>query len=181
MNRVAQRRFQSENQNPIFPFTFPLSLPRPTVNPLPDPHGSPKSRPDLAGPRSSNREDAAQSSYLPQKGFPEKSAVNGTDPPPAKAPPATSSYNRYVPKPYTSSARPFERKFESPKFNHNLLPNDAPPAADPEVAVAMAKPRSSPQPAELDSGMDAFSRTAENRPKCQYSSTNIVPQAIPVR
>lgn len=70
-----------------------------------------------------------QSNFLPHKSFPEKSPVNGTSDQHSKTatstgvPPA-SSYNRYVPKPYTTSARPFERKFDSPKFNHNLLPND---------------------------------------------------------
>lgn len=169
-------------------FLFFLSLPHPTVNPLADPHGSPKSKPDLAGPRSANREDMVQSNYLPQKSFPEKSPVNGTDPLPAKPPPATSGYNRYV-KPYTSSARPFERKFESPKFHHNLLPNDTPPKADPApvpkvggvTAPGPAKPQSSPQPAEPDSGLDTFTRTAENRPKYQHNNINAVPKAIPVR
>lgn len=80
------------------------------------------------------REDTVQTSFLPHKSFPEKSPVNGTSEQPPKtvsgtgAPPA-SSYNRYVPKPYTTSARPFERKFDSPKFNHNLLPNDKPEMA----------------------------------------------------
>lgn len=80
------------------------------------------------------REDTVQTNFLPHKSFPEKSPVNGTSEQPPKtvtnsgAPPA-STYNRYVPKPYTTSARPFERKFDSPKFNHNLLPNDKPEIA----------------------------------------------------
>ncbi|XP_036400034.1 tight junction protein ZO-1 isoform X4 [Megalops cyprinoides] len=167
------------------PAVPPATLPKPAtaeVNPLPDPHGSPKSKPDLSGLRPTNREDTVQSNYLPQKSFPEKSPVNGTDPP--SKPPATSSYNRYVPKPYTSSARPFERKFESPKFNHNLLPNDTQPKAEPVSkpvaavpppgpASAPGKPQVSPQPAEMDSGLD-------NRPKYQHNNINAVPKAIPV-
>ncbi|XP_064192046.1 tight junction protein ZO-1-like isoform X8 [Anguilla rostrata] len=185
---------------PVPPATTPptqYSQPSPTVPPKPtatevnalsDPRGSPKSKPDLAGQRPANREDMVQGNYLPQKSFPEKSPVNGTDPLPAKPPPATSSYNRYVPKPYTSSARPFERKFESPKFNHNLLPNDTQPKADsapvPKVGGVTApgpvKPQSSPQSAELDSGLDTFTRTADNRPKYQHNNINAVPKAIPV-
>lgn len=75
------------------------------------------------------REDTVQTNFLPHKSFPEKSPVNGTSEQPPKTAtgtgvPPTSSYNRYVPKPYTTSARPFARMFDSPKFNHNLLPND---------------------------------------------------------
>lgn len=73
------------------------------------------------------REDTVQTNFLPHKSFPEKSPVNGTSEQPPKtntgAPPV-SSYNRYAPKPYTTSAKPFARMFDSPKFNHNLLPND---------------------------------------------------------
>uniref|UniRef100_A0A6Q2ZGN4 Tight junction protein 1b n=1 Tax=Esox lucius TaxID=8010 RepID=A0A6Q2ZGN4_ESOLU len=96
--------------------------------------------------------------------------VNGTDAPP-KTPgttPTLQSYNRYAPKPYTSAARPFERKFESPKFNHNLLP----------------KPSLSPQTLDHDSGLDTFTRTMDNRqPKYQQHNNlvnNSVPKAIPV-
>ena len=53
---------------------------------------------------------------------------------PGSGPTGAPSYNRYVAKPYTTSARPFERKFDSPKFNHNLLPNDKPEPA-PKVAT----------------------------------------------
>lgn len=164
-----------------------------SVSPLPEPHGSPKAKPDPSALRPNNREDMVQSNYLPQKSFPEKSPVNGTDAPtkPAGAP-ATSSYNRYVPKPYTSSARPFERKFDSPKFNHNLLPNDTLPKVDPAPKPAggapppnavnsVIKPQISPQPAELDSGLDTFTRTLDNRPKYQHNNINAVPKAIPVR
>lgn len=75
------------------------------------------------------RDDTVQTNFLPHKSFPEKSPVNGTsEHPPKTAPPATS-YNRYTPKPYTTSAKPFARMFDSPKFNHNLLPNDKPDTA----------------------------------------------------
>ncbi|XP_036391749.1 tight junction protein ZO-1-like isoform X3 [Megalops cyprinoides] len=175
------------------PVAPPATLPKPVtpeLNPLPDPLGSPKAKPDLSGLRPANREDTVQSNYLPQKSFPEKSPVNGTDPAPKPlGVPAASSYNRYVPKPYTTSARPFERKFESPKFNHNLLPNDTQPKADPVLkpvggvqppSLANSKPQISPQPAELDSGLDTFTRTIDNRPKYQHNNINAVPKAIPV-
>ncbi|KAJ8343506.1 hypothetical protein SKAU_G00308350 [Synaphobranchus kaupii] len=179
------------------PAAPPATLPKPVtpeVNPLPEPHGSPKAKPDPSALRPNSREDMVQSNYLPQKSFPEKSPVNGTDAPP-KPPgaPVTSSYNRYVPKPYTSSARPFERKFESPKFNHNLLPNDTLPKVEPAPKPAggvpppslglvnsVTKPHSSPQPVELDSGLDTFTRTLDNRPKYQHNNINAVPKAIPV-
>lgn len=82
------------------------------------------------------REDTVQTSFLPHKSFPEKSPVNGTSEQPPKTVGGTAapSYNRYVPKPYTTSARPFERKFDSPKFNHNLLPNDKPDST-PKVSI----------------------------------------------
>ncbi|KAJ8272254.1 hypothetical protein COCON_G00111130 [Conger conger] len=147
----------------------PSALPKPPtseVSPLSDPHGSPKSKP-------ANREDTVHSNYLPQKSFPEKSPVNGTDPLPAKPPPAATSYNRYVPKPYTSSARPFERKFESPKFNHNLLPNDTQAKAEPAPPQTQAPEL--PQPAEPDSGLDTFPRA-----KYQHNNISAVPKAIPV-
>lgn len=75
------------------------------------------------------REDTVQSNFLPHKSFPEKSPVNGTSEQPPKSnsgAPGVSSYNRFTPKPFTTSAKPFARMFDSPKFNHNLLPNDKP-------------------------------------------------------
>ncbi|XP_072527570.1 tight junction protein 1 isoform X6 [Salminus brasiliensis] len=148
------------------PTAPPPILPKPAATPPPDPHGSPKVKPP-------GREDTVQSNFLPQKSFPEKSPVNGTGEPPkpAGAPPA-SSYNRYVPKPYTASARPFERKFDSPKFNHNLLPNNT-------QAKAPVKAQQ-PQPPDHDSGLDTFTRTTEHRPKYQQNNINAVPKAIPV-
>uniref|UniRef100_A0A8C4TMY9 Tight junction protein 1 n=1 Tax=Erpetoichthys calabaricus TaxID=27687 RepID=A0A8C4TMY9_ERPCA len=161
--------------------------PQTTVNPsVPlDPPGSPKTKPEpslQAKPvisRISSREETVQSNYLPQKSFPEKTPINGTEQP-------VKSYNRFTPKPYTSSARPFERKFESPKFNHNLLPNDVqqkpdfitkPQTVTPQPAT---KPQNSCQSTELEIGMDTFSRTAEGRPKFQQNNINAVPKAIPV-
>ncbi|XP_077174435.1 tight junction protein 1 isoform X6 [Paroedura picta] len=132
--------------------------------------------------RSSSREDTVQSTYFPQKSFPDKGPVNGTEP---ISKTVTPAYNRFTTKPYTSAARPFERKFESPKFNHNLLPDEHQPK--PELAL---KPQNSPQPvskahsssqphAEFDSAMENFSVQAE---KLKYQPNNIsaVPKAIPV-
>ncbi|MGH0157960.1 UNVERIFIED_CONTAM: hypothetical protein FKN15_053548 [Acipenser sinensis] len=177
--------------NPSVP---PPVLPKPLLSEVSslqlDVHSSPKSKPEPptlqtkpTTVKSNNREDTVQSNYLQQKSFPEKAPVNGTDQPPK---PVTSSYNRFTPKPYTSSARPFERKFESPKFNHNLLPNDTP--QKPELQTKPQgtppqpplKPQCFPQPADFDSGMDTFNRTTENQPKYQQNNVNAVPKAIPV-
>ncbi|XP_060115893.1 LOW QUALITY PROTEIN: tight junction protein ZO-1 [Heteronotia binoei] len=132
--------------------------------------------------RSSSREDTVQSTYFPQKSFPDKGPVNGTEP---ISKTVTPAYNRFTTKPYTSAARPFERKFESPKFNHNLLPDENQPK--PELT---SKPQNSPQPvlkahgssqphAEFDSTMETFSVQAD---KLKYQPNNVsaVPKAIPV-
>uniref|UniRef100_A0A3Q3E3Z0 Zona occludens protein 1 n=1 Tax=Labrus bergylta TaxID=56723 RepID=A0A3Q3E3Z0_9LABR len=103
------------------------SLP-PAILPKPAPEGEHYFYP-LQVSKPSGREDTVQTNFLPHKSFPEKSPVNGTSEQPPKtvtssgAPPA-STFNRYAPKPYTTSAKPFARMFDSPKFNHNLLPND---------------------------------------------------------
>uniref|UniRef100_A0A671NRL8 Tight junction protein 1b n=1 Tax=Sinocyclocheilus anshuiensis TaxID=1608454 RepID=A0A671NRL8_9TELE len=155
------------------PAAPPTSLPKLSnieVNLLPDPHSSPKAKPDLPALRAPTRDDPIQTSYLPPK-----SSINGTDAPP-KTLGVPTSYNRYVPKPYTSSARPFERKFESPKFNHNLLPNDT--QSKPSVNNNL-KPQISPQPLDTDSGVDTFTRTMDNRPKNQHN-INALPKSIPV-
>ncbi|XP_057203249.1 tight junction protein ZO-1 isoform X4 [Triplophysa rosa] len=161
---------------PVNPAVPPPTLPKPAATPPLDPHGSPKVKP-------LNHEDTVQSNYLPQKSFPEKSPVNGTsEPPKPNSVPATSSYNRFVPKPYTTSARPFERKFDSPKFNHNLLPNDSQNKVD-DVKAPISnsvKPQSSPQPADHDSGVDTFTRTMDQKSKYQQNNINAVPKAIPV-
>ncbi|XP_051579499.1 tight junction protein ZO-1 isoform X5 [Myxocyprinus asiaticus] len=160
---------------PVIPAVPPPTLPKPAVTPPLDPHGSPKVKPP-------SHKDTIQSTYLPQKSFPEKS-VNGTgEPPKSNSTPATSSYNRFVPKPYTTSARPFERKFDSPKFNHNLLPNDSQNKTDNVKAPisTKVKPQSSPQPTDLDSSLDTFTRTTDQKPKYQQNNINAMPKAIPV-
>ncbi|XP_056100905.1 tight junction protein ZO-1 isoform X8 [Rhinichthys klamathensis goyatoka] len=161
--------------SPANPAVPPPTLPKPAVTPPLDPHGSPKVKPP-------SHEDKVQSTYLPQKSFPEKSPVNGTGEPPKTNSTATSSYNRFVPKPYTTSARPFERKFDSPKFNHNLLPNDSQNKKDIVKAPisTTAKPQSSSHSTDHDSGLDTFTRTMDQKPKYQQNNINAVPKAIPV-
>ncbi|XP_069030346.1 tight junction protein ZO-1 isoform X19 [Embiotoca jacksoni] len=165
--------------------------PVPQVTPSLPPATLPKPSTEAKPPA---REDTVQTNFLPHKSFPEKSPVNGTSEQPPKtvtstgAPP-TSSYNRYVPKPYTNSARPFARMFDSPKFNHNLLPNDKPESA-PKVngffpegqSSSPVKPQILPQPqnTDHDSGLDTFTRTMDNRSKYQHNNVNAVPKAIPV-
>uniref|UniRef100_A0A4W5QLA8 Tight junction protein 1b n=1 Tax=Hucho hucho TaxID=62062 RepID=A0A4W5QLA8_9TELE len=167
----------------------PLSL----VNSHPDQLLSASPKHDLSGLRPSTLQDLPSQPYLAQRS---PVGVNGTDAPP-KTPgttPTPQSYNRYVPKPYTSSARPFERKFESPKFNHNLLPNDSGKtdllisSSNPKPSVvnnnSRTKPPLSPQALDHDSGLDTFTRTMDNRgPKYQQHNNqvnNAVPKAIPV-
>uniref|UniRef100_A0A673K4U9 Tight junction protein ZO-1-like n=1 Tax=Sinocyclocheilus rhinocerous TaxID=307959 RepID=A0A673K4U9_9TELE len=155
-----------EKLNPVAPANPavpPPTLPKPAVMPP-------------------NHKDTVQSTYLPQKSFPEKSPVNGTGEPPKTNSTATSSYNRFVPKPYITSARPFEHKFDSPKFNHNLLPNDSQNKTDNVKAPisTTTKPQSSPQPTDHDSGLDTFTRTVDQKPKYQQNNINTVPKAIPV-
>uniref|UniRef100_A0A672JFI3 Tight junction protein 1b n=1 Tax=Salarias fasciatus TaxID=181472 RepID=A0A672JFI3_SALFA len=147
----------------------------------------PESAPDCFRNTEILQDEPAPGGYLPPRGLPDKSPVNGTDPAPSKTmgAPAPMSYNRYVPKPYTSAARPFERKFESPKFNHNLLPNDTQVKTDllgkpGMVGNSGGKPQLSPQPLDHDSGLDTFTRTMDNRPKYQHNNINAVPKAIPV-
>uniref|UniRef100_A0A3B3ZTD8 Uncharacterized protein n=1 Tax=Periophthalmus magnuspinnatus TaxID=409849 RepID=A0A3B3ZTD8_9GOBI len=154
------------------------------MNSIPEPLASPNPKPDLSALRPPSRDESTASGYLPTRGISEnKSPVNGTDPAPPKTAPAPTSYNRYVPKSYTSAARPFERKFESPKFNHNLLPNDTTVKSDilsiPGVNT-VGKPQLSPQPLDRDSGLDTFTRTMDNRPKYQHNNINAIPKAIPV-
>uniref|UniRef100_A0A4W5NPN1 Zona occludens protein 1 n=1 Tax=Hucho hucho TaxID=62062 RepID=A0A4W5NPN1_9TELE len=172
----VERRYEPVPQ--VTPAAPPAILPKPTspegkhyLTHLPDPHDSPKA-------------DTVTTNYLPQKSYPEKSPVNGTTMKDQPKAPANTSYNRYVPKPYTNSAKPFERKFDSPKFNHNLLPNNktdlAPAIKAPANSTAPAKPQISPQPTDLDSGLDTFTRTMDNRSKYQHNNINAVPKAIPV-
>uniref|UniRef100_A0A3B3ZMG7 Uncharacterized protein n=1 Tax=Periophthalmus magnuspinnatus TaxID=409849 RepID=A0A3B3ZMG7_9GOBI len=174
--------------------------PVPQVTPSLPPATLPKPAPEVKPAVS--KEDTVQSNFLPHKSFPEKSPVNGTSDQHSKtttstAGPPASSYNRYVPKPYTTSARPFERKFDSPKFNHNLLPNDKTEITTkkkhkpgqsreslltPVQSTSPVKPPISPQPqnTDHDSGVDTFTRTMDHRSKYQQNNVNAVPKAIPV-
>ncbi|KAM8761605.1 tight junction protein 1 isoform 7-T7 [Acanthopagrus schlegelii] len=158
--------------------------PVPQVTPSLPPATLPKPAPEAKAPA---REDTVQTNFLPHKSFPEKSPVNGTSEQPPKtltntgAPPV-SSYNRYTPKPYTTSAKPFARMFDSPKFNHNLLPNDKPEIAPKGRSSSPVKPQIPPQPqnTDHDSGLDTFTRTMDHRSKHQHNNINAVPKAIPV-
>ncbi|XP_073159797.1 tight junction protein 1 isoform X4 [Lepidochelys kempii] len=156
---------------------MPVDFQNSTV-PKPDP---PPSQNKPATFRSSNREDTVQSTFYPQKSFPDKGPINGTE---QTQKTVTPAYNRFTTKPYTSAARPFERKFESPKFNHNLLPNETQhkpelPSKAPNSPQPILKAHSSLQPSEFDSGMDTFSILAD-KPKYQPNNINAVPKAIPV-
>ncbi|KAF7664727.1 hypothetical protein LDENG_00167990 [Lucifuga dentata] len=161
--------------------------PVPQVTPSLPPATLPKPGPAEVAAKPPAREDTVQTSFLPHKSFPEKSPVNGTSEQPPKAvsgtgaPPA-SSYNRYVPKPYTTSARPFERKFDSPKFNHNLLPHDKSDIAPKGPSSSPVKTQIPPQPqnTDHDSGLDTFTRTVDHRSKYQHNNINAMPKAIPV-
>uniref|UniRef100_A0A669CXR3 Tight junction protein 1 n=1 Tax=Oreochromis niloticus TaxID=8128 RepID=A0A669CXR3_ORENI len=171
----------------IPPATLPKLSPG-DANSVPEPLTSPNPKPELTTLRPTSRDEPTPGGYLPPRGLPDKSPVNGTDaaPPKTLSTPAPTSYNRYVPKPYTSAARPFERKFESPKFNHNLLPNDTQVKTDllskpSVVSNSSGKPQLSPQPLDHDSGLDTFTRTIDNRPKYQHNNINAIPKAIPVR
>uniref|UniRef100_A0A3B3YSM7 Zona occludens protein 1 n=1 Tax=Poecilia mexicana TaxID=48701 RepID=A0A3B3YSM7_9TELE len=181
----VEKRYEALAQiSPSAQFYLFSSFP---ANSIPEPLSSPNPKPDLAALRPTSRDESTPGGYLPPRGLPDKVPVNGTDAPPPKtlgAPPSTS-YNRYVPKPYTSAARPFERKFDSPKFNHNLLPNDTQVKTDllskpGVVSNASVKPQLSPQPLDHDSGLDTFTRTMDNRPKYQHNNINAIPKAVPV-
>ncbi|XP_053810470.1 tight junction protein ZO-1 isoform X7 [Vidua chalybeata] len=129
----------------------------------------------------SSREDTVQSTFYPQKSFPDKGPVNGTE---QVQKTVTPSYNRFSTKPYTSAARPFERKFESPKFNHNLLPNEAQhkpelPSKSSNSPQPILKAHSSSQPPDFESGMDTYAVQVD-KPKYQPNNVNAVPKAIPV-
>ncbi|XP_063757358.1 tight junction protein ZO-1 isoform X3 [Eleginops maclovinus] len=170
----------------IPPNTLPKLSPN-EVNSIPEPLTSPIPKPELPAHRPPSRDEPAPGGYLPPRGLPDKPPVNGTDtaPPKTLGGPTPTSYNRYVPKPYTSTARPFERKFESPKFNHNLLPNDTQVKTEllglsGVVSNSGGKPQLSPQPLDHDSGLDTFTRTMDNRPKYQHNNINAIPKAIPV-
>ncbi|NXP64631.1 ZO1 protein, partial [Chloropsis cyanopogon] len=121
----------------------------------------------------SSREDTVQSTFYPQKSFPDKGPVNGTE---QIQKTVTPSYNRFSTKPYTSAARPFERKFESPKFNHNLLPNEAQhkpelPSKSSNSPQPILKAHSSSQPPDFESGMDTYAVQVD-KPKYQPNNVN---------
>ncbi|XP_008403416.1 tight junction protein ZO-1 isoform X2 [Poecilia reticulata] len=153
--------------------------PVPQVTPSLPPATLPKPSAEVKPPA---RENTVQSNFLPQKSFPEKSPVNGTSDQPPKTTGAPSSFNRFVPKPFTTSAKPFARMFDSPKFNHNLLSNDKPEIAPKGPSSTAVKPQIPlpPQNTDHDSGVDTFPRTVDNRPKHQQNNVNAVPKAIPV-
>ncbi|XP_023985498.1 tight junction protein ZO-1 isoform X5 [Physeter macrocephalus] len=145
----------------------------------PDP---PPSQNKPAAYRPANREDAAQSAFYPQKSFPDKAPANGAE---QTQKTITPAYNRFTPKPYTSSARPFERKFESPKFSHNLLTSETThkpdlPSKAPTSPKTLVKAHGSTQPPEFDSGVETFSVHADNKPKYQVNSISTGPKAVPV-
>uniref|UniRef100_A0A674EQC3 Zona occludens protein 1 n=1 Tax=Salmo trutta TaxID=8032 RepID=A0A674EQC3_SALTR len=189
----VEKRYEPLSQiSPVSQYShlFPSLSP---VNSHPDQLLSSSPKLDLSGLRPPVLQDPPSLPHLAQRS---PVGVNGTDAPP-KTPgttPTPQSYNRYVPKPYTSSARPFERKFESPKFNHNLLPNDSGKtdllisSSNPKPSVvnnnSRTKPPLSPQALDHDSGLDTFTRTMDNRgPKYQQHNNlvnNAVSKAIPV-
>ncbi|XP_063170092.1 tight junction protein ZO-1 isoform X2 [Candoia aspera] len=197
---LADKRFEPPPQAappaPSVQYTQPQSMNNPIVSlqpksvlaedfqnatlSKPEPPPPPQNKP--AAFRSSSREDTVQSTYYPQKSFPDKGPINGIE----QLPKTTPAYNRFTSatKPYTSAARPFERKFESPKFNHNLLPEET--LQKPEMSSS--KPQHSPQPLlkahssaqpEFEDSLDGFSGQAD---KLKYQPNNIsaVPKAIPV-
>ncbi|CAF99681.1 unnamed protein product, partial [Tetraodon nigroviridis] len=168
---LVEKKYEPVPQ--VTPSLAPVLLPKP----------APEAKPGA-------REDTVQSNFLPHKSFPEKSPVNGTSeqpPKPTSGAPGASSYNRFAPKPFSTSAKPFARMFDSPKFNHSLLPNDKPESV-PKVRASAGrsssplKPHIPPQPqnTDQDSGLDTFTRTLEPRPKHQHNNINAVPKAIPV-
>ncbi|KAM6257771.1 tight junction protein 1 isoform 5-T5 [Porphyrio hochstetteri] len=163
--------------SPVLPLPAHHKPAHSEVNSMSDPP-PPQNKPAIFR---SSREDTVQSTFYPQKSFPDKGPVNGTE---QIQKTVTPSYNRFTTKPYTSAARPFERKFESPKFNHNLLPNEAQhkpelPSKSPNSPQPILKAHSSSQPPEFDSGVDTFAVQVD-KPKYQPNNVNAVPKAIPV-
>ncbi|XP_037312243.2 tight junction protein ZO-1 isoform X7 [Pungitius pungitius] len=159
----VEKKYEPVSQ--VTPSLLPPVLPKPT----------PEAKPP-------GRDDNVHNNFLPHKSFPEKSPVNGTSEHPPKTAPPANSYNRYTPKPYTTSAKPFARMFDTPKFNHNLLPNEKLDAAPKGQSSSPVKPQISlqPQNTDPDSGLDTFTRTLEHRSKHQLNNIHAVPKAIPV-
>uniref|UniRef100_A0A674EQN4 Tight junction protein 1 n=1 Tax=Salmo trutta TaxID=8032 RepID=A0A674EQN4_SALTR len=177
----VEKRYEPLSQiSPVSQYShlFPSLSP---VNSHPDQLLSSSPKLDLSGLRPPVLQDPPSLPHLAQRS---PVGVNGTDAPP-KTPgttPTPQSYNRYVPKPYTSSARPFERKFESPKFNHNLLPNDS---GKTDLLISSSNPKPSVvNNNSRTNGLDTFTRTMDNRgPKYQQHNNlvnNAVSKAIPV-
>ncbi|CAM9412210.1 unnamed protein product [Lampetra fluviatilis] len=81
---------------------------------------------------------------------------------------------------YTGAARPFQRRFDSPKFSHNLLPEGAVRAGDGAAAAAVVGVSQAPSQHEFDSGTDTFPRHGDYRPKSHLDGLNATPKAIPV-
>lgn len=147
------------------------------------------SKPDAPPPQSKptalrapGRDDAAQATFHPQRSFPDRAPAGAAEQAPRTGAPA---YSRFTPKPYTAAARPFERKFDSPKFSHNLLPSEATHKPDvssktPTSPKMLGKAHGSAQPLEFDSGVETFSVRAE-KPRYQANNVSSVPRAVPVR
>ncbi|XP_024150770.1 tight junction protein ZO-1 isoform X12 [Oryzias melastigma] len=145
--------------------------PIPHVTPSLPPATLPKPSLEAKAPA---REDTVQTNFLPHKSFPEKSPVNGTGDQPPKTAPTTgapSGFNRFAPKPFITSAKPYTRMFDSPKFSHNLLPNDKPETAPKGRSSSPVKPQIPQQPQNTEN---------ELRPKYQQNNVNAMPKAIPV-
>ncbi|XP_032803066.2 tight junction protein 1-like isoform X1 [Petromyzon marinus] len=93
-------------------------------------------------------------------------SVNGSTPAPYKANPTPYTASRFTP----GTAKPFQRKFDSPKFIHNLLPNDADSSG--------LRPSSQQyEPASIN-----ITTKPQEPPKPQFQSETmtVAPKAIPV-
>ncbi|XP_038640208.1 tight junction protein ZO-1-like isoform X5 [Scyliorhinus canicula] len=173
---TPQSSFNSSVSLPVQPKLSPTevsSVPR-DLSMLQSKPEHPQSKPQTFRP--SARDETVHSNFYPQKSFPvsERAPVNGMELPQKQA---ATAYTRFTPKPYTSAARPFERKFESPKFDHNLLPSEPQIQPKPEP---LPKAHSSPQPPDFDSGTDTFPKPSDHRPKYQANNIHAIPKAIPV-
>lgn len=186
---IAEKRYDSGSQLPGFQSRYgpPLQPVHPKVSPS-EVSSMPQDMPSVLqlkpempqiksqALRPTAREEPSHSNFYLPKTFPvsDRAPVNGMEQPQRQ--PATA-YNRFTPKPYTSAARPFERKFESPKFDHNLLPSDPPLQPKPEPLV---KAHASPQHIDFDSGTDTFPRSSDHRLKYQTNNIHPVPKAVPI-
>ncbi|GCB80611.1 hypothetical protein scyTo_0017252, partial [Scyliorhinus torazame] len=174
---TPQPSFNSSVSLPVQPKLSPTevsSMPRDLSMLQSKPGHPPQSKPQAFRP--SARDETVHSNFYPQKSFPvsERAPVNGMEQPQKQA---ATAYTRFTPKPYTSAARPFERKFESPKFDHNLLPSE--PQIQPKLEP-LPKAHGSPQPPDFDSGTDTFPKPSDHRLKYQANNIHAIPKAIPV-